>query len=83
MSDEITKDVHSRRILQKENYAKKQKKIAKAYNIPPPKSSKHCETAVLNCGNPNCVMCGNPRKIWNNKTLQEKSFDQTMKWIEE
>jgi hypothetical protein len=37
----------------------------------------------MNCGNPNCVMCGNPRKVWGEKTMQEKRFDETIGWIEE
>lgn len=35
-----------------------------------------------NCGNPNCVMCMNPRKAWGDGTMQEKSFEQTKKWNE-
>jgi hypothetical protein len=37
----------------------------------------------MNCGNPNCHMCGNPRKIWKEKTIQEKRFEQTEKYKEE
>lgn len=29
---------------------------------------------ALNCGNPKCVMCGNPRKFYNEETMQEKRF---------
>jgi hypothetical protein len=35
---------------------------------------------VLDCGNPNCVMCANPRKVWKEKTIQEKRFEQTEKF---
>ena len=31
---------------------------------------------ALNCGIPGCVMCGNPRKIWKERTLQERRFMQ-------
>ena len=30
------------------------------------------EAPVFNCGNSNCVMCGNPRKFFGEVTLQEK-----------
>lgn len=30
---------------------------------------------ALSCGNPKCVMCGNPRKFYKETTLQEKKFD--------
>lgn len=29
---------------------------------------------ALDCGNPNCGVCGNPRRIHKEKTLQEKKF---------
>lgn len=31
---------------------------------------------ALNCGNPKCVMCMNPRKAWGEKTMQERRFEQ-------
>ena len=30
----------------------------------------------VNCGNPKCLFCSNPRKLWNEKTIHEKSFHQ-------
>lgn len=30
----------------------------------------------LNCGNPSCFMCANPRKIFKEKTIQEQRFYQ-------
>lgn len=80
MSDVYTKANHSKRIQQKENYVKKQTKIAKTYNIPVDEPHRLQDHAAVNCGIPNCVMCGNPRKIWKEKTVQEKRFDQTLKW---
>ena len=32
----------------------------------------------MNCGNPNCVLCGNPRKVFKDKTIQEKRFEQNV-----
>lgn len=63
---------------------KKQLKIAKgAYYIGDPNDmsfikqphrlSKH---HAMNCGNPNCVMCGNPRKMFKELTTQEKRMYQ-------
>jgi hypothetical protein len=35
----------------------------------------------MDCGNPECYMCGNPRKTHKDKlTVQEKSFKQTENW---
>jgi hypothetical protein len=63
------------RIHQKEVYAKKQAKIARMYGSPI-KSEKHAETSAMTCGDSNCVMCGNPRKTFNDLTKQEKSMFQ-------
>lgn len=84
MSDEITKESHSKRILQKQNYVKKQTKIAKAYGIPVKLGEEHRfqDHAVVNCGIPGCILCANPRKLWKEKTVKEKSFEQTKTWIE-
>ena len=30
---------------------------------------------ALNCGDSNCVMCGNPRKFFNEKTISERRFE--------
>lgn len=78
MSTEEDKFLHSKRIQQKKNYVKKQTKIAKAYGIEVPKGEEHRlqDHAVLNCGNPNCVMCANPRKTFKELTIQEKRLYQ-------
>jgi hypothetical protein len=47
------------------------------YTEQPHRFAKH---HVLNCGNPKCIMCDNPRHVWGEKTMQEKSFDQTCEW---
>lgn len=76
MSSEEQKEKHSRRIHQKKNYVKKQLDIAKAYHIPVDEPHTLAKHAVMNCGNPDCIMCSNPRKIWKEKTIQEKRFEQ-------
>lgn len=81
MSNELAKINHSKRILQKEVYAKKQAKIAKRYGTEV-KSETHAEHSAVTCGNKNCVMCGNPRKFLGEKTIQEKKFEQTENWYE-
>lgn len=64
------------RIHQKENYVKRQIEIAKAFKCPLPVSRKHTQTSALTCGNPDCHMCGNPRKVWKELTVQEKRMYQ-------
>ena len=84
MSDTEVKEYRSKRIHKDEVKAMRQYKFAKKfykYTDKPPHyySKRHS----MNCGNPNCVMCGNPRKFFGEKTVQEKSFEQTERWIDE
>ena len=83
MSTEEDKFQHSRRILQKQNHIKRELDIAKAYGLNTEEPHKFAKKHALNCGNPRCVMCGNPRKMFKEKTIQEKSFEQTQSWNDE
>ena len=74
------KQKHQERIQQKQNKINKQKKIAKAFDIPWKEPHKLLKRSVLSCGNKNCIFCANPRKIFNLKTIQELKFEQTEKW---
>jgi hypothetical protein len=76
MSKEEDKIKHSKRLHADETHIKKQVKIAKAYGVPVDEPHKLDKHHALNCGNPNCVMCGNPRKFFNEPSIQEKRFDQ-------
>jgi hypothetical protein len=80
MSTEEDKFKHSKRLLNDESAINKQVKIAKSYGIKVKEPHKLAKHHVLNCGNPDCHMCSNPRKIWNEKTIQEKKFEQTEGW---
>jgi hypothetical protein len=88
MSNPDEKFKHSKRLLKDENAIKKQVKIAKEHKITeynptvtdqPHRFHKH---HAMNCGNPNCVMCGNPRKTFKEPTIQEKRFDQEKLHVE-
>lgn len=72
----------SRRRQQDENAIKKQVKIAKAHGLTsknpaikePHRMVKH---HAMDCGNPECYLCGNPRKTHKDKlTAQEKRLFQ-------
>jgi hypothetical protein len=77
MSRDEDRVKHSRRIHQKDSVVKNKMKIAKAYGwkhiLAQP--HKYLKCSISSCGNPNCVFCMNPRKAFDEKTLQEKSFD--------
>ena len=81
MSTEADKFNHSKRLQQNENAVKKQVKIAKAHGLTdkdkavkePHRLEKH---HAMDCGNPGCMLCGNPRKTWKELTAQEKRMFQ-------
>lgn len=84
MTLEEAKVKHSKRIKQKQNHIKKQMRIAKAHNAtdlyqrePHRLAKRH----AMDCGQPECFLCGNPRKVFKQKTIQEVKFEQTEKWI--
>jgi hypothetical protein len=87
MSNEVTKEIRSKRLHNEEVKIQKQVKIAKAHGLTdnnkaikePHRLAKH---HAMDCGQPGCVMCGNPRKTLKELTIQEKSFNQTKAWID-
>jgi hypothetical protein len=81
MSTEADKFNHSKRLQKNENAVKKQVKIAKAHGLTdkdkaikePHRLAKH---HAMDCGQPGCMLCGNPRKIFKERTAQEKRMYQ-------
>ena len=76
MSHEEDKFNHSRRLHQEQAAIDKQVKIAKKFGIPVREPHKLHKHHVMNCGNPKCIMCSNPRKVFKEKTMQERRFEQ-------
>ena len=54
----------------------RQQRIAKCHGITHTKNQPHryAKMHSLNCGDPDCAMCGNPRKFYNERTIQERKF---------
>jgi hypothetical protein len=87
MSDEIDKLHHSARLQQKENRIRRQLQLAKNYGYHKLGSGherwryltephRNHKKNIFNCGDSHCHMCGNPRKFFKEKTMQEKRFEQ-------
>lgn len=76
MSTEQDKYKNSKRRLKDENAVKKQTKIAKSHGFPVTEPHKFAKRHAMTCGDPNCVMCMNPRKSFNELTQQEKRLFQ-------
>ena len=82
MANELAKYLNSKRRYKDEVAVQKQVKIAKAHGLgfhdkaikEPHRLIKH---HAMDCGNPDCYLCGNPRKTHKDKlTAQEKRLLQ-------
>jgi hypothetical protein len=82
MANELAKYLNSKRRYKDEVAVQKQVKIAKAHGLglhdkaikEPHRLIKH---HAMDCGNPDCYLCGNPRKTHKDKlTAQEKRLFQ-------
>lgn len=76
MSHEEAKFKHSKRLLKDKNAIQKQVKIAKSYGVPVDNPHMFAKHHALDCGQPNCILCSSPRKIWGEETIQEKRAKQ-------
>lgn len=76
MSNQTERQKHSKRIDKEESAIKRQVKIAKAHGQPVTDPHRLAKHHAMNCGNPKCVMCGNPRKTFKELTIQERRFNQ-------
>ena len=83
----LAKYLNSRRRQKDENAVKKQAKIAKQHGLTmrdaalkqPHRLAKH---HAMDCGNPECYLCGNPRKTHKDRlTAQEKRLFQDLENI--
>lgn len=85
MSSVPDKDKHSERIHQKETKLARKVKLAKEYGLDHIAKNPHRyhKASPFSCGNPNCLMCMNPRKAFDEKTMQERKFDQKERYGEE
>jgi hypothetical protein len=72
---------HSQRRSKNDNAIRKQIKIAKAFGIPVSDAHKYVKHHAMNCGDPNCAMCANPRKMFGLKTFQEVKLEQDLEAI--
>jgi hypothetical protein len=76
MSTEQDKIKHSSRLHQEEVHIKKQVKIAKAAGVHVDEPHKFAKHHAMDCGNPKCPVCSNPRKLYKELSIQEKRFFQ-------
>ena len=77
MSTESDIIKHSKRLHDEETAIARQVRIAKEFGIPVKEAHKFAKHHAMNCGNPKCFMCANPRKVFKEKTMQERKFEQS------
>ena len=70
------RDKRNLRIQRDENAIRKQTKIAKVHGMDVDEPHKFAKHHAMDCGNPKCVLCGNPRKTFSELTTQEKRLFQ-------
>lgn len=85
MSKEEDKIKKSKRLQKEKNAIHKQQKIAMAHGATrmeveeePHRFAKH---HAMDCGNPQCVVCSNPRRVFKQLTAQEKRLYQDIDTI--
>ena len=85
MSNKLDKEKHQVRLQQKQMHMYRQLKIARRNRgyryIDTKDAHKYHKLSGATCSNPNCVFCGNPRRMWNQRTIQELKFIQTEHWV--
>ena len=81
MSKEQDKFKNSRRRYADETAVKKQTKIAKSAGSDISQPHRFAKHHAMNCGDPNCAMCANPRKMFGLKTFQEVKLEQDLEAI--
>ena len=85
MADSDIKEYVSKRLHNTQKKIDKQLRIAKTSDLDVSQPHRYAKMHALNCGDPKCFMCMNPRKAWGEKTMQEQKFEQRehMKCIED
>jgi hypothetical protein len=80
MSNELAKFVNSRRRHKTDVAVARQVKIARAHNSSDVKQPHRlAKRHAMDCGNPQCFLCGNPRKTHKDRlTAQEKRLFQDL-----
>jgi hypothetical protein len=76
MSNENNKYRSSRRRQRDENAVKRQTRIAQSRGMPVNEPHKFAKRHAMDCGQPGCLLCGNPRKLFKELSVQEKRMMQ-------
>jgi len=78
MSKEEDRIKNSRRRQQDDGAINRQVKIAKTNHVDVAQPHKFAKHHAMNCGDPRCVMCANPRRTTKELTVQEQRLFQDL-----
>jgi hypothetical protein len=79
MSNDLARFVNSRRRHKTDVAVARQVKIAKSAGMTVREPHKYAKHHAMDCGNPQCFLCGNPRKTHKDRlTAQEKRLFQDL-----
>ena len=79
MSNDLAKFINSKRRHKTDVAVARQVKIARAHNAPVRDPHRLHKRNAMDCGNPQCFLCGNPRKTHKDRlTQQEKRLFQDL-----
>ena len=71
-------DKRAKRIRRTKRAINRQTKILKdlglSHKLESRQPHRYAKMHALDCGIPGCVMCANPRRVWGQKTMQERKF---------
>jgi hypothetical protein len=88
MTQSTDKSVRGRRLQQKNRHIARQVRIRQAHKISSPTKDGHIEkphryhkVSGMTCGDSRCFMCGNPRKFFKERTMQEQREMQDVEQI--
>lgn len=76
MSNQVERYKHSKRLAKKQRAINKQRAIAHSHGFPTGPEHRLSKIHATTCGDSHCAMCGNPRKFFKERTIQERRFYQ-------
>jgi hypothetical protein len=86
MSNDTAKFLNSRRRHKTDVHIARQVRIAKAHGLTDKdrsvkQSHRMAKHHAMDCGQSGCILCGNPRKVFKERTAQEKRLFQDVEAV--
>jgi hypothetical protein len=76
MSNNQDRKRNSQRRHQDQVKSARQAAIARSRGVSVTEPHRYVKQHAMDCGQPGCALCGNPRRIFQEPTVQERRFDQ-------